>query len=92
MGYEWSKSFDALSRHLAEFWAGRDYDTCSNDPTGCKHTDADGNPFTAVREDACFNHTGSHHMVCVMWHSSVLLEFKDRFPEFDDRYKPEENS
>lgn len=87
VGYEWSKSFSALSRHLAEYWAGRDYDVCSNDPDGCKHTDAQDRPFVAVRDDACFNHTGSHHMVCVMWHASVLLEFKDRFPQFDDRYK-----
>lgn len=43
-----------------------------------------------VGPDTCYNHTGSHHMVAVAWHSFVLLEFKDRFPEFDDRYIPKE--
>ena len=86
-GYEWSKSYSAMMRHLAEFWAGRDYDVCSNDPDGCQHVDSKGQPFTAARNNACYNHTGSHHMVAVMWHSAVLLEFKDRFPQFDDRYK-----
>jgi len=87
-GYEWSKSYAALLRHLTEFWAGKDFDVCSNDPGGCSHVDADGNPFVAVREDACFNHTGSHHMAAVAWHAFCLLEFKDSFPEHDDRYKP----
>lgn len=88
-GYEWSKSFAALSRHLAAFWGGEDFDVCSNDPEGCSHVDAEGRPFEAVREDACFNHTGSHHMAAVAWHAFALLEFKDRFPEHDDRYVPE---
>lgn len=34
----------------------------------------------------CYNHTGSHHMVAVAWHSFVLLEFKDTHPDHDDRY------
>lgn len=87
-GYEWSNSYSALERHLKLFWQGLDYDICSNEPDNCKHTDADGNPFEAVDPDTCYNHLGSHHMVAVAWHSFVLLEFKDRFPEFDDRYKP----
>jgi hypothetical protein len=86
-GYPWSLSYSALSRHLTQFWAGFDYDVCSNDPEGCKHTDMDGNPFVAVREDACFNHTGSHHMTAAAWHAFALLTFKDEHPEFDDRYK-----
>lgn len=85
-GYEWSKSYSALMRHLLAFWAGFDYDVCSNDPTGCKRTDTNGRPFVAIREDACFNHTGSHHMVAVAWHAFALLEFKDTYPEHDDRY------
>jgi hypothetical protein len=89
-GYEWSKSYAALMRHLTEFWGGKDYDVCSNDPEGCSHVDAEGRPFVAVREDACFNHTGSHHMAAVAWHAFALLEFKDRFPEHDDRYRPAE--
>lgn len=86
-GYEWSKSYAAMVRHQTAFWAGYDYDVCSNDPEGCSHVDAEGRPFVAVREDACFNHTGSHHMAAVAWHAFCLLEFKDSFPEHDDRYK-----
>lgn len=85
-GYEWSKSYAALQRHLTDFWAGKDYDVCSNDPDGCRHTDMDGNPFVAVREDACFNHTGSHHLVAAAWHSFTLLTFVEEHPDFDDRY------
>jgi hypothetical protein len=85
-GYEWSKSYAALMRHLTAFWAGYDYDVCSNDPDGCSHVDTEGNPFVAVREDACFNHTGSHHMAAVAWHAFCLLEFKDAHPGHDDRY------
>lgn len=86
-GYEWSKSYQAAARHLSAFWSGLDYDVCSNEPDNCRHTDLEGNPFSTGRPDTCFNHTGSHHMVAVAWHSFVLLEFKDRFPEYDDRYK-----
>ncbi len=32
-GYDWSKSYDALSRHLTQFWDGEDYD----EETGSKH-------------------------------------------------------
>jgi hypothetical protein len=88
-GYEWSKSYAALMRHLNAFWNGQDFDVCSNDPEGCSQVDADGKPFTATREDACFNHTGSHHMAAVAWHAFALLEFKDAFPDFDDRHEPE---
>jgi hypothetical protein len=86
-GYEWSKSYDAMMRHATAFWAGYDYDVCSNDPEGCSHVDLEGKPFVAVREDACFNHTGSHHMVAVAWHAFGLLEFKDSHPGHDDRHK-----
>lgn len=91
-GYEWSKSYAALMRHLTAFWAGFDYDVCSNDPEGCSRVDTEGRPFTAVREDACFNHTGSHHMAAVAWHAFCLMEFKDEFPEHDDRYRPAETA
>jgi hypothetical protein len=87
-GYEWSKSIAAKARHDAAFAAGEDYDVCSNDPDGCSHVDSDGNAFVAPREDACYNHTGSHHLAASAWHALVLLEFKDRFPLFDDRYDP----
>lgn len=118
VGYEWSKSYSAMQRHLAAFWKGLDYDVCSNEPDNCalkidtgevisyNHFDAttevtpDEKTIISVRigdkvfkpfndsfePNTCYNHTGSHHMACVMWHSAVLLEFKDRFPQFDDRY------
>jgi hypothetical protein len=92
-GYEWSKTYAALMRHLTAWWNGFDFDVCSNDPEGCSHVDTDGNAFVAVREDACFNHTGSHHLAAVAWHAFAGLEFKDRFPEHDDRYKaPDSNA
>lgn len=89
-GYEWSKSYSALMRHLNLFWGGEDYDVCSNEPENClfEHPE-DGRPWPKPDTDTCWNHTGSHHMVAVAWHSFVLLEFKDRFPEFDDRFKVE---
>lgn len=90
-GYEWSKSYSALLRHLSQFWAGYDFDVCSNDPEGCAHTDSQGRPFVAIREDACYNHTGSHHMVAVAWHSFALMEFIEKFPQHDDRYKEVSN-
>lgn len=88
-GYEWSKSYSAIQRHLADFWAGKNYDVCSNDPEGCSFEDADGNPFEPLSADTCYNHTGSHHLDAVMWHSFVLREFVERFPQHDDRYIPE---
>ena len=88
-GYEWSKSYSALMRHLTEFWAGRDLDVCSNDPEGCSHTTATGDDFLVAVPDTCYNHLGSHHMTAVAWHAFVLLEFAARYPEFDDRYVPQ---
>lgn len=80
-GYEWSKTISALMRHLEAFREGLDYDTCSNDPEGCKHREGD-----EYEPDTCFNHTGSHHLDAVMWHSFVLREFVDTHPEHDDRH------
>lgn len=37
-GYEWSKSYDALQRHLNAFWMGEDFD----DETGSLHLAAAG--------------------------------------------------
>lgn len=101
-GYEWSKSIAALGRHFSDFMAGLDYDVCSNHPEECSHvypdgfkgpdgTDLSGQPYVADEPDTCFNHTGSHHMAAVAWHSFLLLEFKDTYPEHDDRYKPKSN-
>lgn len=85
-GYEWSKSYAALSRHLNLFWAGFNYDVCSNDPDGCSFVTDNGEPYEPIEPDTCCNHTGSHHMVAVAWHAFLLLEFKDVHPEHDDRY------
>jgi len=85
-GYEWSKSYSAIQRHLTAFWSGFDYDVCSNDSSGCAHTTANGDAFEPLELDTCYNHTGSHHMTAVAWHSVVLLEFVDQYPEHDDRY------
>lgn len=87
-GYEWSKSYSALMRHLVAFWAGYDYDVCSNDQNGCAFVTASGAVFEPREPDTCYNHTGSHHMTAVAWHAFVLLEFIERFPEHDDRYIP----
>lgn len=117
-GYEWSKSIGAIGRHFNDFMAGKDYDTCWNEPENCAIQIEDGtvvpynyNKATWYLEDnqpvaveiegqrfrlseprlepgTCFNHTGSHHMVAVAWHSFLLLEFKDTHPEHDDRWKP----
>jgi len=88
-GYEWSKSYAALQRHLTDFWAGKDYDVCSNDPDGCRHTDMDGNPFDTGEPDTCFNHTGSHHMIAAAWHAFCLFEFAMHHPNHDDRFETE---
>lgn len=88
-GYEWSKSYSALMRHLILFWSGEDFDVCSNDPSGCSFVTASGDSYLPLEDDTCYNHTGSHHMTAVAWHSFVLLEFVEKFPEHDDRYKPE---
>lgn len=31
-GYEWSKSYDAMHRHMALFWSGEDIDPETNEP------------------------------------------------------------
>lgn len=86
-GYEWSKSMGALERHYNEFKAGKDYDVCSNEPDNCQFVDSEGVEFVPIEPDTCYNHTGSHHMVAVAWHSFLLLEFKTTHPGHDDRYK-----
>ena len=87
-GYEWSKSYSAIQRHLLAFWSGLDYDVCSNDPGGCSFITESGEAYVPTGVDVCYNHTGSHHMTAVAWHSFVLMEFSDRFPQHDDRFIP----
>lgn len=88
-GYEWSKSYAALLRHLTEFWNGQDYDVCPVDRFGC--ADFPGQEQeTKIGErgysSTCYNHTGSHHLDAVMWHAFTLREFFDKFQQYDDRY------
>lgn len=79
-GYEFSKSYAALLRHLTAWWNGEEFDVCPLDQAGCK------DPRTS--DTTCFNHTGGHHLDGVMWHSFTLREFVETYPEHDDRYKP----
>lgn len=91
-GYEWSKSYSAIHRHLNAFWSGEDYDVCPEDGEGCSFETAEGKIFvglTLPQGRTCYNHTGSHHLVAVAWHSFSLLEFKNTHPDHDDRYKKE---
>lgn len=90
-GYEWSKSYSAIQRHLTAFWGGEDYDRCPPSGVGCTYVTAKGEEFRQLTFDTCYNHTGSHHMVAVAWHAFVLLEFIERFPEHDDRYIPDDH-
>lgn len=82
-GYPWSLSYSALRRHLSDFWAGEEFDTCPADGAGCRRDDGeDYEPGT------CYNHTGSRHIIAALWHASVLAEFSRyaKFKEYDDRY------
>ncbi len=92
-GYEWSKSYAAIQRHLNAFWGGEDLDICPPDGDGCSFVTHEGEPFEDYVEGvSCYNHTGNHHMAAVAWHAFALLEFKERFPEHDDRYKGNANN
>ncbi len=84
-GYEYSKSYDALLRHLQAWWRGEDLDICSNDELeNCSH-EFEGRRWDGP-EDTCWNHTGSHHIQAVMWHSFCLMEFIATETGEDDRY------
>lgn len=85
-GYEWSKSYSAILRHLTDFWDGLDFDVCSNDPSGCAQETADGQQYIPLFPNTCYNHTGSHHLAAVAWHAFVLMEFIEQHPDHDDRY------
>lgn len=85
-GYPWSLSYAAGSRHWNDFWEGKDYDVCSNDPESCLHV-KDGEEWVG-EPDTCWNHTGSHHLIAAVWHGLVQYEFTHDFPQYDDRYIP----
>ena len=87
-GYEWSKSYAAIQRHSNAFWGGEDYDVCPPSKEGCSFVTNEGEPFEDYEEGrTCYNHTGSHHMICVAWHSLLLVEFGSTHSEHDDRYR-----
>ena len=81
-GYPWSLSYSALRRHLAEFWAGKEYDICPEGGAGCSTWEGEMSEHGPV----CINHTGSLHIVAVIWHAMVLTEFFLHQKEYDDRY------
>lgn len=90
-GYEWSKSIDAIHRHMNLMEQGQDFDSCPQDGEGCSFITAEGEPFVVeegMEGRQCYNHTGSLHITCVMWHAAVLIEFREFHPEHDDRYIP----
>lgn len=89
-GYEWSKSYAALLRHLTAWWNGEEYDTCPSDRSGCADAPGEENETVLTERDyspTCYNHTGGHHLDGVMWHSFTLREFVETYPQHDDRYK-----
>lgn len=88
-GYPWSLSYSALRRHLSEFWAGHLYDVCPADGHGCQieHPNTGEDTREATPNGwTCYNHTGSLHIVAVIWHAMVLTEFLLHHKEYDDRY------
>jgi hypothetical protein len=92
-GYEWSKSYASIIRHLNAFWGGEDYDVCPASQEGCSFVTHEGEPFEDYVEGVtCYNHTGSHHLVAAAWHSFTLLEFKDTHPGHDDRFIRSQNA
>lgn len=93
-GYEYSKGIAALLRHFSTWIQGNDWDVCPDDFEGCSEVRSDGTPFPRQPVEhgfRCYNHTGNHHLDAVMWHSVVLREFVDTYPEHDDRYKPKKS-
>jgi hypothetical protein len=88
-GYKWSLSIDALHRHLNAFEDGEDFDVCLGHEQDCAFIDKDGNVFEGVPGVSCYNHTGNHHLDGVNFHGFALRYFAEYFPEFDDRFKPD---
>jgi hypothetical protein len=89
-GYEWSKSYAALLRHLTAWWNGEEYDVCPSTEEGCSFVTSAGEPFEGTTTEngrTCYNHTGSHHLDGVKWNAFTLDEFREVHPEFDDRWK-----
>lgn len=91
-GYEWSKSYSAMMRHMRAFWSGEDFDACPADGDGCMDVNDKGEawvPEEGIGIPTCWNHTGSLHVICAAWHAFVLAEFRETHPDHDDRYIPD---
>jgi hypothetical protein len=89
-GYEWSKSYAALLRHLTAWWNGEEYDVCPSSGDGCSFVTVEGEPFEGggtANGGTCYNHTGGHHLDGVKFHTFALDEWRETHPEFDDRWK-----
>lgn len=94
-GYPWSLSYSGLRRHLAQFWNGEEYDVCPPDGHGCQITHPQTGEDTREESEhgwTCYNHTGSLHIVAVIWHAMVLTEFYLHHEEYDDRYATTQES
>ncbi len=90
-GYEWSKSYAALQRHLTAWWNGEEYDVCPGTGEGCAFVTSEGEPFEGAPTEhgnTCYNHTGGHHLDGVKFHAFGLDELRLTHPEHDDRYNP----
>lgn len=80
-GYEWSKSYSAMIRHQNEFWAGRDYDVCSNDPAGCAIKTDDGHVVEYNYLDAQFS-----------YEDDILIQLQVQGFRFKPEYHYERNT
>jgi len=81
-GYDWSKSYAALQRHLTSFWAGETHDRCGED---CEFLSETG-------DHTCRNHSGLPHLGHAGFHVFALLTWlaeQGEGGQFDDRYMPD---
>lgn len=80
-GYEWSKSYGALQRHLNAFWRGEEDDDLGDEA----YRAAGLNPDDFRVEGRI---PGSSHLAAAACHVLFLMEWAATHPEFDDRVKP----
>lgn len=71
LGYDWSLSYDALQRHLGEFWSGND----ENTETFKDRESGEQVVFTVK------------HIACAAWHAIILTFFSITGRGKDDRPK-----
>ena len=79
-GYEWSKSYGALQRHLNAFWRGEEDDDLGDEA----YRAAGLNPDDFRVEGRI---PGSSHLAAAACHVLFLMEWAATHPEFDDRVK-----